>query len=171
MLDAISKVADIVGAAAVVGAVVFAVAQLRQYRGQRRDTAAVELMRTIQSARFTEAYRLVTAAPKGAGFAELSKMGPEYEEAAMIAVSIFEPIGLLVFRGVVPFALVRELAGGLVAVFWSRLSVFVEDVREEHEYPRFAEWFQWLAERFEEYDAGGSAQPAHKLFSSWRPDG
>jgi hypothetical protein len=169
MLDVISKIADIVGGAAVAGAVIFALVQVRQYRQQRRDTAAVELMRTIQSPRFTRAHHLLSSVPEGVRSAELGKMGAEYEEAALTVVAIYEPIGLLVFRGVVPFPLVRELTGGVVAVFWRTLATWVEDVREERDYPRFAEWLQWLAERLEDYDARASTEPAHERFASWRP--
>ena len=48
-------------------AVVFGLAQLRQFQQQRRDAAAVELMRSLQDGEFARAFRLIYTLPGGLG--------------------------------------------------------------------------------------------------------
>lgn len=48
-LTTLANLAEIFGALTVVGGMVFAVAQVREYRAQRRDAMAVELVRSFHS--------------------------------------------------------------------------------------------------------------------------
>jgi hypothetical protein len=169
MLDTLSKIAQIASGLAVSGAVIFAVIQVRQYRQQRRDAAAVELMRTIQSPQWAKALHLLGDVPDGISASEFHKLDNEFEEAAFTIVAIYETIGLLVYRGIAPFALVQELTGGTVCVMWRKLKVWSEEMREEREHDRFAEWFQWLAERFAEHSLAGDSSPAYTRCTFWRP--
>jgi hypothetical protein len=169
MLETFANIADILGGLAVTGAVIFALIQVRQYREQRRDTAAVELMRTIQSPQWSRSLHLLGAVPDGIPAPTLHEMDDEYEEAAFTIVAIYETIGLLVFRRIVPFHLVQELTGGTVVVMWRKLRVWSEGMREERTHERFAEWFQWLAERFGEHGEMTSAEPAYKRCVNWKP--
>ena len=64
-LQTLANLAEILGGAAVVGGVIFAVWQIRQYREQRRDVAAIEIVRSLQSREFIEAFRLLSQVPDG----------------------------------------------------------------------------------------------------------
>jgi hypothetical protein len=169
MLDAYAKMAQIVSSLAVSGAVIFALIQIRQYRQQRRDAAAVELMRTIQSPQWTRALHLLGDVPDGIAATALHAMDAKYEEAAFTVVAIYETIGLLAYRNIAPFHLVQELTGGTVVVMWRKLKSWSEDMREEREHDRFAEWFQWLAERLEENEEAVHSGPAYRRCSKWKP--
>jgi hypothetical protein len=169
MIERLASVADMVSAAAVTGAVIFALIQIRQYREQRRDSAAVELMRTIQSPQWARSLHLLGSVPDGVTARALRDMDSELEEAALTVVAIYETIGLLVFRNIVPFHLVQELTGGTVVVMWRKLSVWAEQSRRDREHDRFAEWFQWLAERFAEHVPPSAAEPAYRRWTTWRP--
>jgi len=169
MLDTLSKVAQILSGLAVSGAVVFAIIQVRQYRQQRRDAAAVELMRTIQSPQWAKALHVLGDVPDGTSASGLHELDSEFEKAAFTIVAIYETIGLLVYRGIAPFALVQELTGGTVGVMWRKLRVWSEEMREERDHDRFAEWFQWLAERFAEHPVAGGTGPAYTRCATWRP--
>jgi hypothetical protein len=59
----LANVADIVSATAVIGGAGFALIQLRQYRTQRRDNAAVELVRSFYNPEFARSVRLIRALP------------------------------------------------------------------------------------------------------------
>lgn len=148
-LNTLSQVAEVLGGVAVVTAVIFGVIQLRQFQQQRRDLAAVELMRTLQDSEFTRAFHLIYSLPDGLQAADIRAKGTEYEAAAFTICARFETVGLLVFRGNIPFQLVEELVGGLVIKLWQRLLPWVEDVRAEQGHEILWEWYQWLAEQFE----------------------
>ena len=47
-LSTLANMAEIFGAVVVVGGLVFAVVQMHHYREQRRETAAIELLRSFQ---------------------------------------------------------------------------------------------------------------------------
>ena len=153
-LQTLANLAEIVGGAAVVGGVIFAVWQIRQYREQRRDVAAIEIVRSLQSREFIEAFRLLSRVPDAVTLKALRDRGQEYEDAAIMIGAMGETIGYIVHRGVAPLELVREQAGGLLLVMWRKLRVWAEDVRKEQGYERWVEWWEWLAGRLQELEDG-----------------
>lgn len=171
MLGMLADIAGIVGGLAVVAAVIFAVIQVRQFQRQRRDSAAIELMRILQAPQFVQAFLALGQVPNGISARKLRSMGQEYEAAAMSMVNTYETVGLLVFRNAVSFQTVREVSGGILVALWGKLHVWVSDVRQEHNSERFAEWFQWLVERIGEQEAKAPTKPAYKRFTAWQPRG
>lgn len=168
-LSTLANFADILSGAAVVGGAAFAVIQVREYRTQRRENAAAELVRSFYNPEFARSVRLIRTLPDGCTAAELRAKGPEYEEAAILVSFAYETIGLLVFRGVTPFSIVEELTGGLAVLMWRKLEGWEEDVRVESAQESWAEWFQWLVERLEARAREKKQKPAYEAFSRWRP--
>ena len=171
MLGMFADIAGIIGGLAVVSAVIFAAIQVRQFKQQRRDSAAIELMRILQAPRFVEAFLTLGHVPKGISARKLRDMGRDYEEAAMSMVNTYETVGLLVFRNTVSFQTVRDVSGGILVALWGKLHVWASEVRREQNSERFAEWFQWLVERIGEEEAKAPTEPAYKRFAAWRPRG
>ncbi len=64
MLETLANLAELIAGAAVLGGVAFAVWQIHEYRQQRRDAAAIEMVRTLQSREFVEAFRLLSRVPE-----------------------------------------------------------------------------------------------------------
>ena len=58
-LGMLADFADILSGAAVVGGAAFAVIQLREYRTQRRENAAAELVRSFYNPEFARSVRLM----------------------------------------------------------------------------------------------------------------
>ena len=145
-IGTLADFADILSGAAVIGGAAFAVIQLREYRKQRRENAAAELVRSFYNADFVRSVRLIRLIPDGCTAAELRAKGPEHEEAAILISFAFETIGLLVFRRVTPFSIVEDLTGGLAVLMWHKLQRWEEDVRAENAQPSWSEWLQWLVE-------------------------
>lgn len=158
-LQTLANLAEIVGGAAVVGGVLFAIWQIRQYREQRRDVAAIEIVRSLQSREFIEAFRLLSRVPDGVGLQALRERGQEYEDAAIMIGAMGETIGYIVYRGVAPLESIREQAGGLLLVMWRKLHVWAEDVRTEQGYERWVEWWEWLAAKLEEHEREPALPP------------
>jgi hypothetical protein len=168
-LNTIANVSEIVGGLAIVIGGIFAVVQLQELREQRRQAAAVELVRTFSEQAHANAANLIRELPDAASVELLRARGHEYERAAMMIAMTYETIGLLVFRGMASFSIVRELVGGITVVMWRKLEPWVHAIRREQDQRSFAEWFQWLAEQLGRESADKEAHPAYESHAQWRP--
>jgi len=168
-LATLANIAEILGALTIVGGVVFAVVQIREFRAQRREAAAVELIRSFHDPQLAHAVNLIREMPDGVSAEELRSKGPEYESAAVMISTTYETIAFLVFRKMTSFSMVRELTGGLAVVMWRKLSRWTDALRQEQAQPSWAEWFQWLAEQLARDSEQKEAHPAYEKFADWRP--
>lgn len=166
--EAVTAVATIITSLVIVVTAIVGFDQLRLFRGQRQDTAAVELVRSIQDDTFLEAYRLVYSLPAGASAADLRAKGDECVKAAVTLGFRFEMLGVLVHRDAIPFDIVEDLCGGLVVGSWQRLSDTVRATRTEQGWPSYLEWYQWLAEQFEGRNRL-EVSPAFVRLKGWQP--
>jgi hypothetical protein len=168
-LATLANIAEILGALTIVGGVVFAVAQIREFRTQRREVVAVELIRSFHSPEFAHSVNLVLELPDGVSAEELRSRGPEYERAAVTVSTTYETIALLVFREMTSFSMARDLTGGLAIVMWRKLVRWTDSIRAEQDQPSWAEWFQWLADQLARESEQKEADPAYRRFADWRP--
>jgi hypothetical protein len=102
------NVAQILGAVAVIAGIAFRLTQVRQFRQQRQDALAVELMKSIQDAEFTRSLRILVEVPHNTSAAEFRSLGPTVEEAAWALGAKYETFGYLVYRGIMPIDMVEE---------------------------------------------------------------
>jgi len=167
-LQTLANLAQILGAVAVVAAIVFGFVQIRQFRVQRRDAAAAELVRSFQDASFTQSFRLITALPDNATAEQLRAGGRAMEEAALAIGIRYEAVALLVFRGIMPLSLVGQLTGAVAIELWSKMRAWALLERKEHSREHFLEWFQWLVEQLERRGRK-SEPPAYTQHRNWRP--
>ena len=130
-LTTIANLAEIAGGIAIISGGIFAVVQLREFREQRRQAVAVELVRSFSEPEHANAINLIRELPDGATAELLRSKGREYERAATMVAVTYETVGLLVFREMASFALVYELTGGLTVVMWRKLEAWVRTVRDE----------------------------------------
>jgi len=168
-LQVLANLAEVIGAAIVVGGVGFAFIQLAQYRQQRRDQAAVELARSFQTPEFAHALRLVLDLPDHVSGKRLEEMDPQYENAAMLVSLTFESVGIMVHRRITSIDMVWELMGGVVLQTWKKLDVWAREYRGESGRPKFDEWIQWLCDQMMKYQ--GEEAPAYEKYADWRPRG
>lgn len=167
-LSMLANIAEILGAFIVIGGLLFAVLQTRQFRQQRRELAAIELLRFFGSPRFSEAYRAILHMPDGMSAADIRSERPDLENAATLISTTMENIGVMTFQRIVPFMVVNNLVGWSAVVLWRKLGQWVGALREETGAPYAFEWFQWLAERLDEYQAG-DPRPAYEAHRDWQP--
>ena len=137
-LATLANLAEILGALTIVGGAIFGVLQMREFRAQRRQAAAVELNRSFHEPGFASAVALLRSLPDGVGAKELRARGPEYEQAAVTVTTTFETIAYMVFRELASFSMVQELAGGMILTMWRKLEGWAADVREEQSQPSWA---------------------------------
>ena len=168
-LATLANLAEILGAFTIVVGVVFAVVQIREYRTQRREAVAVELIRSFHDPQLAHSVNLIRELPDGVSAEELRSRGPEYEKAAVMVSTTYETIAFLVFREMTSFSMVRELTGGLAVVMWRKLARWTDAVRQAQAQPSWAEWFQWLAEQLTREGEQKESNPAYVRFAEWRP--
>ncbi len=165
-LNTVANVAEIIGAAVVLGSVAFAFVQLTQFRRQRYDMAAVQLARSFQTPEFAHALRLVLSLPDGVS-ADKMREDPKYEDAAMLVSLTIESVGITVHRRITSLDMVWDLMGGVVPAVWKKTSVWASHHREEQGREKFGEWIQWLCDQMERYQHG--REPAYLKYRDWRP--
>ena len=166
-LNTLANLAEVFGAFVVVGGLAFGVVQMLHYRQQRRETAAIELLRSFQNPEFSRSLRAVLALPHGVCKSDLGGRSPEEQDAIMVVVLTFESIGVMVFRGIVPLEMVNQLLGGVCVESWKRLDQYMQDSRAESDRKTMSEWFQWLAERLEDHHARFGRPPAYEQHRNW----
>lgn len=168
-LSHLANMAEILGAIVVIGGVFFAIMQMRSLRQQRRELAAIELFRSFGNANFNKAYETILAMPEGLSRSELNSRAPEVSGCAMLICTTMENIGVMTYQRIVPFQVVRNLIGTSSVLLWRRLEKWVFELREDLGNPDAFEWFQWLADKLEEYREPGSG-PAYESHTDWEPN-
>jgi hypothetical protein len=166
-LQTVVDLAQVVASATVIGGTFFGLVQFKEFRKQRQETIAGDLMHSFMSAEFTSALATLMRLPDGVTIEELTAAGPDTEKAAVLVETTFETMGLLVFEGIAPFQLVSKLAGGTILQMWRKLGPWVAEIRTVHSNPFDGEWFQWLAELCEQSKSSGV--PAYLQYRGFVP--
>jgi hypothetical protein len=81
----------------------------------------------------------------------------------------YEYLGNLVYQRIVPLTTLDLLVGGIIRASWKRLGPYIGEQRNEKNLPNIAEWFEWLAERLEEYGRSEKAFGTHLALKDWEP--
>lgn len=167
-LTLIANMAEIIGVIIVVVGLLFAMLQTRQFRQQRREMAAIELLRFFGSPRFADAYRTILQMPEGMSAEDIRAGDPALEKSAMVIGTTMENIGVMTYQRIVPFMVVNNLVGSSTVILWRKLEKWVGALREEIGEPYAFEWFQWLADRLAD-DHGDDQRPAYVAHKDWKP--
>lgn len=167
-LAKLANIAEIVGAMIVIGGLFFALLQMRQIRQQRRELAAIEMFRFFGNPQFTVAYKMILRLPDDMSADDIRNANPELEDAAVLISATMENIGVMTFQRIVPFVVVNNLMGASTPLLWRKLETWACTLREEQGSKEAFEWFQWLAERLEEYQKY-DPEPAYLAHKEWVP--
>ena len=159
----VDSLVDIVSTIAVVFGVWFAVIQLRQSNIQRKDHAAVDIVRTVQTQEVRQAVRLVFTLPHDADPALINDNN-EILNAALAVDSACEMWGSMVYEGVVNHKMLDRMVGGWIRGTWVRLHVWVEQERVAAGNVNVGEWWQWLFELLEDDPDEGKQLGAHVAY-------
>jgi hypothetical protein len=158
---------DLATTAAIVIGVVFGLVEVRHAVRDRRDHAAVDIVRTVQTQEVRRAIEFVLRLPDDAD-PQLVRDDPDMLDAALAVDSACEMWGSMVFEGVVDQHMLDRMVGGWVRGSWSRLGRWVQAERADKRAPNVGEWWQWLAERLEADPDLGKAQGAHVAYRGRR---
>jgi len=109
---------EIFTAIAVVVGIVFGLIELRQATRNRRDHAAVDIVRTVQTQEVRQAVRQIFDLPLDAD-PQLIRNDPALLAAALAVDSACEMWGCMVFEGVVDHQLLDRMVAGWVRGTWT----------------------------------------------------
>jgi hypothetical protein len=165
----IPTIANLVNAIAVTAGVIFAAAQITQYRQRRHRDAMLELVRSFQSPAFTSALRRVLSLPDGANAEKIRQvLGPDGEDAVYLVSLTWESLGILVFRREVTLDLIDDFFSGPILLSWQKLKLYCEEWRIAQKRETGSEWFHWLAEKMMEREKLLPPVPAYIAHRNWR---
>jgi hypothetical protein len=159
----VDSVVDIVETLAIVVGIGFAVIQLRQVSVQRKDHAAVDIVRTVQTQEVRRAVGKVFTLPIDAD-PQLITNDREMLDAALAVDSACEMWGCMAFEGVVDHKMLDRMVGGWVRGTWQRLHLWTEEERRLAGNLNIGEWWQWLYELLEADPDTGKQQGAHVAY-------
>ena len=162
-----SALVNVVTAIAVALGVPFALVQLHHANRSRRDIAAVDIVRTVQTQEVRRAVERVLRLPDDAD-PELIRGDPVMLDAALAVDSACEMWGCMVFERVVDHRMLDRMVGGWVRGTWCRLNRWVEAERVEKRNPNIAEWWQWLYELLNRDPDPGKDRGAHLAYRGLR---
>jgi len=169
-LQSLASLAEVFGALLLITGVIFGLMEVRHYRQQRQETASMEIMRAFQSTDFTSALRLVMDYEDECRRCGEEPIPQELQDGAMLVSTTLEAVGLMVFQRIAPFRLVQQLMGGTIQASWRVLRPHTEWMREKLCRPSIHEWFQWLAERLDDYPEYRDDEGAYAKYGDWKPE-
>lgn len=166
LFEFLIQLAPILSFITIIIAIVFGIIQLRQFKTQRKDIAAVEIMRTMQDAQFTDSLHLINQTDYLRSVKEVRQQDPSLEKAIFAITTKFETLGFLVYKRVIPIEFVEQLVGGVCLALWQKLDLFILDYRNVNDQKLFLEWFEWLSFILKKRNRD-KAQPALEKFENW----
>ena len=163
----LNTLANLVTTIAVVLGVGFGLVELRRAGRDRRDRAAVEVVRSVQTQDIQRAVGIVMNLPDDAD-PDLIRRDPDLRDAAMLVYFACEMFGSFVFEGVVELHTLDRMVGGWVRSTWRRLRPWIEAEREENRNVNEGEWWQWLIGQLDANPDPGKSLGAHVAYREWR---
>jgi len=164
----LSSIVNLISTVAIVGALIFTALQVRQANLKRSEQAAITLIQTAQSERWTHALTLIAKLPENAQLSDIERMDPEMERSLWDVGTRLETVDYMVFRRIVKLDMVDDLIGGVTLVFWSRAKAWAEHIRIQTDNPKSFEWCKWLAERITERRVMLGHEAASVRHAAWQ---
>lgn len=132
---------------AVVGGVGFGAWQLLVATRARTTQISLHMLEMTNSPQLIDGLTVLHELPEGLGLAELrSRTGAQWGNVFR-AISTFDGLGILVFRGEIGLGFVDDFFHYSVAVVWSKSRAAIADIRKERNSDEPFQWLEWLAEQ------------------------
>jgi hypothetical protein len=148
--------------------VIFGILEIRRARKARAEKAAIDVFSVTVQNVLNDAHILVLDLPLDASPDHI-RSSPGLRRASELLMTLYDYWGIMVFYRIVPLRTLDLLVGGVVRGSWMRLQKYIESERDALDMPAFGEWFQWLAERLEQFPQPEKQVGAHIAFSTWKP--
>ncbi|HEY2165471.1 MAG TPA: hypothetical protein VGH04_15850 [Gemmatimonadaceae bacterium] len=144
MIDTFLHVLSAAASIALISGVIIAIMQLRHQARIRQEDVAMRLYATFGEESFVRHYQRVSRWGY-ATYADYRDKGTADDATSLMVVSVFfESMGLLLKRGLAPIDLLDDLLSGPVLEAWPKVRPIWVGLREDHNQPSWAEWFEFL---------------------------
>ena len=164
----IALLVQVVTLVTLISGLFFAILEIRRARRAKAEKGALDVLSIAVKPEHIHASYAILDLPENAS-PKLFLDSPELRGAANTLMVQYEFLGNLVYQRIVPLRTLDLLVGGIIRACWKRMRPYIEAQREEHSLPNIAEWFQWLAERLEEYGKPEKTVGTHVAFKEWTP--
>jgi hypothetical protein len=143
-VDTIQRILTIAAPIAVIIGVIIALLQLRNQTRLRQFELAMRLHSRLGEEHFVRHYQRVMGWKYRSYAAFRNKKSPEDHVSLLIVGVFFENMGLLLKRGLAPIDLLDDMLSGPILEAWPKTRPIWIGLREEHDHPAWAEWFEYL---------------------------
>ncbi|MEX2029562.1 MAG: hypothetical protein WD906_01110 [Anaerolineales bacterium] len=164
----ISTILQVATLVTIVTGLIFGVMEVRRASRERADKGALDVLSIAVRPDHIHASYAILDIPENASPRSILR-SPNLRSAANTVMVQYEFLGILVFQGIVPLRTLDLLVGGIIRASWRRLRRYIESQRKVRNLPNIAEWFQWLAERLEEYGEPQKSLGTYAAFKDWTP--
>ncbi len=164
----ISFLVDVLTLLAIASGVIFGIAEVRRARIDRRDAAALHIFDSSFTVENMSALLRIFDLPENAS-ADIVYANEDLVYQAQSISTQMESWGIQVFHNKIELHTLDLMIGSAVRVAWNRLRNFNIAQRKKYNTNGIGEWFQWLAERLEEYPAPEKEVGAYVAFKDWKP--
>ena len=152
---------NVITTAAVVIGVAFGIVELRRGLRSRRDQAAIEVVRAVESPEIRLAIARILDLPIDCD-PQVINGDKAVLDAARLVYWASEMYGSIVFEGVVDLRMLDRIDGGWLRATWVRLRQWIESQRAAN--PNSGEWWQWLYDMLEAHPDPGKTASAHVFY-------
>ena len=166
--DLIGNIANISLALSLLVGLVFGIGQARAAARDRRERLTLETLGHFGSREFAELIQYIDTheMPKTR---DALRALPANEQTMFIQFSmLMENLGILVAQKMINVDLVDMTLGSFVSTTWVKFKPMSINTRKEDNEPFMSEYFQWLAETFDERLKANPRQPAYEELSPRR---
>jgi hypothetical protein len=168
MATQVSQLLPVVTFVTLLAGLLFGLLEVRQARRARAEKGALDVLRLAITPEHIHASYAILDIPENAP-PDVVGESQELRRAANTLMVQYEYLGNLVYQRIVPLQTLDLLVGGVIRACWTRLRPYIAQQRQERNLPNIAEWFQWLAERLEEFGRPEKALGSHVAFRDWTP--
>lgn len=158
--DLITLIANVALTLSFVVALVFGIAQARAAARDRRERFALEALRNFQTREFAEFIHYVSSHESPKTLQEQQTFPHEEQLIFIQLAQQMEALGLAVYSGLISIDLVDRTLGSFVTSAWGKYKTMFLSMRGSD--PYIGEYFQWLAERIEEWMKKDPRPPAYE---------
>src|SRR5260370_21402839 len=129
----ISTLANLINAIAVTAGVIFAAAQIRDYRRQRKRDSMLNLVQSFQGPTFARGLRRIIELPDGATADEIRRaLGAEGEDLVVHVTATWETIGVLLFHGELSLDIIDAFFIAPILISWKKLLPYTTAIRQQY---------------------------------------
>ena len=165
------SVATVIGDTAIalsfLAALVFGIGQVRTAARDRRERLTVATVQGMQTREMAAHFQRISSHDIPSTFSGIRSLPADEQVSIIHYAQQMEMLGLMVYDGMIELALVERTLGDYVAFSWEKYKSFTYDRRNED--PYLNEYFEWLANRLDDYMRSNPRTPAYAATAQSQP--